>query len=549
LVLAVSAVCAIGYGIALAIGQEDTEPLESPLIMSVARQVTDGPSGLYGPFDGKNPWVLIHAPLYYRVSALLAWAGAHLGESAVRASALAGRLISIAGLAVTMAAAFRIANLDGGSRRAGWWSISLIAAAPVLGTQPFAVRPDLLAVALETVGILWIAKSLFAPAGGPTVLLGFVAFGLAACVKQHLVAIPFLSAVLCVAAGRARAAVGGILAAIAIVGLVYGVEEIASLGRMGHAIIGAASHVGKIHPGEWARVQIIFLAIGGRSAGIMTFFWVAALAAATSGAGLSRRSLAAAGLLVVLGLVGVETWYLEVWDARTLAIRSSIIFLTPAIMLPACALINWRSVAGGGLDRVLWLFVAGELVIVAALSYVSTGAWVNYAIQAVVLGSILTARAADRGLRDRANPLALFALAIGVLAIPSPLAFTMYSDVNNRRYDDSAAKFIISHYNRPAHEFFFVDRPGLNRVNGRADLVYDDWLYPVFESYGLAEHRAIWLTKKLVDGGIRFVVTTSQSSQVDGLPLPLTRLGYASRSHAGSFYVWESTRNPIPPPR
>ena len=29
---------------------------------------------------------------------------------------------------------------------------------------------------------------------------------------------------------------------------------------------------------------------------------------------------------------------------------------------------------------------------------------------------------------------------------------------------------------------FFADRPGLNRVHGRADLVYDPWLYPVFES-------------------------------------------------------------------
>ena len=40
---------------------------------------------------------------------------------------------------------------------------------------------------------------------------------------------------------------------------------------------------------------------------------------------------------------------------------------------------------------------------------------------------------------------------------------------------------------------FFVDRPGFNRVHGRADLVYDPWLYPVFESIKLAEPRSAWL--------------------------------------------------------
>ena len=34
---------------------------------------------------------------------------------------------------------------------------------------------------------------------------------------------------------------------------------------------------------------------------------------------------------------------------------------------------------------------------------------------------------------------------------------------------------------RPAAEVFFVDLPGLNRLHGRIDLVYDPWLYPVFE--------------------------------------------------------------------
>jgi hypothetical protein len=33
---------------------------------------------------------------------------------------------------------------------------------------------------------------------------------------------------------------------------------------------------------------------------------------------------------------------------------------------------------------------------------------------------------------------------------------------------------------------FVVDCPGMNRLHGRLDLVYDEWLYPVFETMGLA---------------------------------------------------------------
>ena len=37
--------------------------MESPLILSVARQLVNGPSELYGPFGGGNPLVLIRAAL------------------------------------------------------------------------------------------------------------------------------------------------------------------------------------------------------------------------------------------------------------------------------------------------------------------------------------------------------------------------------------------------------------------------------------------------------------------------------------------------------
>ena len=43
------------------------------LLLSVAHQIESGPRGLYGPYDGRYPLVLIHAPLYYRLAALVGW--------------------------------------------------------------------------------------------------------------------------------------------------------------------------------------------------------------------------------------------------------------------------------------------------------------------------------------------------------------------------------------------------------------------------------------------------------------------------------------------
>ena len=72
-IFSLAAVVAVGFGAYLACGREDTEVLESPLMFSVGRQLVYGPWGLYGPFGAQNPLVLIHAPFYYHLAALLAW--------------------------------------------------------------------------------------------------------------------------------------------------------------------------------------------------------------------------------------------------------------------------------------------------------------------------------------------------------------------------------------------------------------------------------------------------------------------------------------------
>src|SRR5262249_53996972 len=72
-ILTASACVFMGFRLSLALGGEDLDKYESPLMLSVARQLVTGPWELYGPFGGRNPLVLIHAPLYYRAAGLLAW--------------------------------------------------------------------------------------------------------------------------------------------------------------------------------------------------------------------------------------------------------------------------------------------------------------------------------------------------------------------------------------------------------------------------------------------------------------------------------------------
>ena len=118
-ILSLAAAIAVGFGVYLACGREDTEVLESPLMFSVARQLVEGPWGLYGPFGVKNPAVLIHAPLYYRLAALFAWPIHRAGVDPVWASFVAGRAISFVGLCCTVAAAYRLARVDGARSRVG----------------------------------------------------------------------------------------------------------------------------------------------------------------------------------------------------------------------------------------------------------------------------------------------------------------------------------------------------------------------------------------------------------------------------------------------
>ena len=107
---------------------------------------------------------------------------------------------------------------------------------------------------------------------------------------------------------------------------------------------------------------------------------------------------------------------------------------------------------------------------------------------------------------------------------------------SRRRAEHAALAQIFRYAGPTSSAYFFVDRPGLNRVHGRLDLVYDDWLYPVFESRRLAEPRSRWLRPMLTAGPVRVVVLDSVATRVDGISETLTELGFLSAVRGRSVH-------------
>ena len=397
-VLIASALTFLGVHLALAIGRDDVDKYESPLMLSVARQLLVGPWELYGPFSGSNPLVLIHAPLYYRAAALLAWPIARAGLHPVDASRLAGRLISMAALVATSIAAYRLSRLGGLARRAGWWSVLPVAASPVLSGQPFAVRPDMAGVALQTWGVLLVLEGL--DGSGRRLGLASALFGLCVSVKQHMAGGWVVSAVLVALASlRGRAGLGS-MARVMVPGLVvvlsiYGLEWVVTGGRIRDAAFVAASHVGRVHPGDWLHVVTVLAAIIGKSAGLV--------ALAIAGMGIARpgsaAGLTAAALLVAMlaGLSVAQLAFSQPWITGLLPV---VALVGVIIALAGCASRIRRLGGEYPFDAALGLYLGIELIILVVLCRSSSGAWINYGIQAIVFAAVLTARVA-RPLRGR----------------------------------------------------------------------------------------------------------------------------------------------------
>jgi len=546
-IFSLAAVIAVGFGVYLACGQEDTEVLESPLMLSVARQLVEGPWELYGPFGARNLLVLIHAPLYYRLAALLAWPVYRTGVDPIWAALVAGRAISFVGLGWTVAAAYRLARIDGARPRAGLWAALLIAASPVIDVMPYAVRPDMLGIALQTTGVLLVLSTLqSARSAGAVLPAAFAAFGLAACIKQQFVAAPAVSALLLVSACVAgklpyKFVVRGLATGVAIVLLVYGIEELATGGRMSQAAFHAAATTSRIHPGRWSRSLIVAFTILGKDNGLLALLVAAGLAGIRGRPTIGRRLLEVAGVFLIVTIVVrsapvMVDGNLKFWDdiVPTLNVALAVLFI-----IPACYLLSRKTLAVGSLDNAFLFYFAVEWLVVTILGRASTGAWVNYGIQSVVFAAILTARALDRACDLVSSSRAVLPFVLAALVVPCNVISGARTIADFRIYERTALERIFENYRCPTSEFFFVGRPGANRVYGHPALVYDDWLYPVFESIHLAEPRSVWLTRALTADGINYVVTTSESTTIDGLGRSFHDLAYYRGIQVGPFLVWE----------
>jgi hypothetical protein len=547
-----AAVLSCGFWFVLALSPDDVGLLESPLLLAIARQLRFGPWELYGPFGGRNPLVLIHAPLYYRLTALAAWMNSVAGVEPVTAALIAGRALSVLSLIVTAAAAYRLACLDGARQRAGCWTALLLLASPVLGGTPFSVRPDMFGVALQTTGVLlvltwWQNRG----AGRSSGSWAFALFGLAFCTKQQFGTAAVITVCLWMTLWRQgqvplKPLAHGLAVAMALVVADYGAEELASGGRMSKAVFGAAANVSRIHPGGWLHVATVFAAVIGNSVGLIALLGAATLAAldARPNAKSSVLRYTAAGSVIVLaGLTVAHLFIVRLWIGWVMLAAALAILL---LVVPAGVFIERCKARVSGVDGFLAIYLGTELVLLMVLSRLSEGAWVNYAIQAIVYAAVLAARAASRALDLSARPSVSVVLTVAALAVPAAVCLDLKGEATRRRSEHAIVARILTAVGRPASDYFFAERPGHNRASGRLELVYDDWLYPVFESTGLAEQRSRWLRQFLTNGSVRVVVTTAESDRIGGVETTLPVLGYRPVGRFGPFRVFQRSDRVFP---
>lgn len=480
--------------------RDDNEHLETTLVNVAAGQFSSGPSTIYGPFSRANPRVLIQAPLYYRLTGLMAWVPVRLGVSPVRACQFAGRAISFASFLGLIALVLRIATLDGMPKRAASWAMLLVVSSPVVGFYPVMTRPDVLGVFLQTLGV-FLVLSVVLREGAPArrVLAASLAFALAFCVKQHDVSPMIVSAGLLSIAWikrreLRRAVERAFLAGVALVIAYYLAEDVITSGRMSHAVFVLPSVFRGYGQDDWLGVVSFTLSIAARS----------------------------------IGLVGLAF---------------------------ACLLVRPRLLCDRRLDAILWAYLVVDLVVLEVISFNNPGAYFNYAIQAVVFGSLLTGRALSRAVETRRPAWRVFPIAAVVLLFAvEDLAFL--ERVFRQRLATAASLSSLLREptlrGRRREETYFVGLPQYNRLVGRQDLAHDEWLYGQFERARQAEPRSQWLLPEFTRGPIRFVIIPQDPPiaipqdppVIPGLFVSLKDLGFDRIGEIGRFRIWERRRPP-----
>jgi hypothetical protein len=488
-VLFLSAVLYLGFQLWLGLGIDDVGRFETTLAMSISSQFTAGPEHLYGPYTATHHLVLIHAPLYYRLAALLAWPLVELSNPPLTASIIAGRLISLSATFLCLLTAYRLSRLDGAPNQDGLWAACLIAAAPIPGLLAVMVRPDMLAVALQTVGVFLVLRSIVNDFNRTCDLFyAYVLFAIAFCVKQHsLIPLAVSSALLVVECVKGRAQLQAIvaahLAALGVALLYLGVEEYLTDGRMSLSVfVLPGGQFRQINHASWEHVGDVFLTIVKKLGGLLA-------------------------------------------------------------MIMGCAIGLRLATRGGRLDLLIALYLSAELVSLVPLCLYNKGSADNYALQSVVFASILVGRAVQRILNDARLPawrLALIVVA-PLLLLTRDVQFVKIA-ATSQTTEHAIITAVVTQSeisNIANNQIYFVDRINLNRMYGSKELIHDEWLYGAFEKVGIAEPRSRWLRSALVTGTIRYVVMPDETTKVPGLDELLPGLGFAKVDRVGCYHVWK----------
>ncbi len=157
--LGACALAGLAFNIWIGLDLDDSGNLETTLAYAAAGQFDRGPGSLYGPFSRSNPFVLIQAPVYFRLTGLLAAPMVTVGARPIDAVFLAGRAISFVSFLGCLLIAAKLASRDGAASCAGVWSALLVAASPLLAGFPVTVRPDMFGVCIQSLGVLMLLRA------------------------------------------------------------------------------------------------------------------------------------------------------------------------------------------------------------------------------------------------------------------------------------------------------------------------------------------------------------------------------------------------------
>ena len=187
---------------------------------------------------------------------------------------------------------------------------------------------------------------------------------------------------------------------------------------MSRSIVVAARAVGQVHQADWSAAGNLLLAILWKCVGVILLLAAAGLTVVAARPGAADgHSLSPGTILIglVAALTVIQIFHVQRHVSQLIVVGLIVVI---ALVIPACALLA-RSFRGGWLDAALWIYWAGELGLAAILWRLSTGGWFNYALQAVVVGCVLTARALARALDGASSWRPLLPVALAVAAVPA----------------------------------------------------------------------------------------------------------------------------------